>query len=376
MKYILRNKSIITGKKNLEHLYTFKNFPVFMGCVDEPDKRKDLRSDMSFSICRDSGIIQLDKVLPLDMVYLNEHADGTGAVWQKHYIAFANFIKMFSVENVLEIGGGNGVVAKLCMDNKKDINWTIIEPNPIFKGNKKIKVIKGWFNEKFNFKNNIDMVVHSHVLEHIYDPDMFIKQIAYILKRGDKHIFSLPNLYELLVNKYTNCINFEHTIFLTEYFTDYLLKKNGFKIIKKKYFLNHSIFYATEKLEKSQDTEYVSKYKKYKKMFINFIDYHQNLIKDFNRKIDNFDGEIYLFGAHVFSLYLLAFGLKKEKITAILDNSELKHKKRLYGTSFHVYFPEIIRNKKNAAVILKAAGYQQEIKKQLISLNKNIIILE
>ncbi|MDO8657561.1 MAG: class I SAM-dependent methyltransferase [Candidatus Levybacteria bacterium] len=376
MKYILRNKSVITGKKNLEHLQTFKKFPVFMGCVDNQNEKNDLKADMSFSICRDSGMIQLDKVLPLDMVYLDEHADGVGAVWQKHYIAFAGFIKMFSIKNVLEVGGGNGEVAKLCTDDKKDINWTIIEPNPIFKGNKKIKVIKGWFDEEFKFKDNINTVIHSHVLEHMYDPDAFIRQITHILKKGDKHIFSLPNIYDLLLNKFTNSINFEHTIFLTEYFVDYLLKKNGFKIIKKKYFFKHSIFYATEKSDKNSDIRYISKYKEYKKMFIGFIDYHQNLINDLNRKIDSFGGEIYIFGAHIFSLYLFAFGLKKEKITAVLDNSELKHKKRLYGTGLNVYFPEVIKNKKNTAVILKAAAYQQEIKKQLINLNKNVFILE
>ncbi len=35
-KYVLRPESIVTGKKNLEHLYSFKDFPVFMGCVDSP----------------------------------------------------------------------------------------------------------------------------------------------------------------------------------------------------------------------------------------------------------------------------------------------------------------------------------------------------
>ena len=31
-KYIDRSESMITRKKNLEELFTFKNFPVFMGC--------------------------------------------------------------------------------------------------------------------------------------------------------------------------------------------------------------------------------------------------------------------------------------------------------------------------------------------------------
>ena len=44
-----RKTSIITGRENLEHLYTLKNFPVFMGCVDEP-KENDVFHDMCWDI--------------------------------------------------------------------------------------------------------------------------------------------------------------------------------------------------------------------------------------------------------------------------------------------------------------------------------------
>ena len=35
---IKRNHSVVSYKENLERLYTFKNFPIFMGCTDEPSK--------------------------------------------------------------------------------------------------------------------------------------------------------------------------------------------------------------------------------------------------------------------------------------------------------------------------------------------------
>lgn len=75
MQYIQRNQSIITGKANLEHLFTFENFPVFLGCV-EHDRSEDLLADMSWSICPETGMIQLDKVLPLEVLYQAPHNDG------------------------------------------------------------------------------------------------------------------------------------------------------------------------------------------------------------------------------------------------------------------------------------------------------------
>ena len=36
MKLIDRNQCAVTRKDDLEHLYCFNSFPVFMGCLDQP----------------------------------------------------------------------------------------------------------------------------------------------------------------------------------------------------------------------------------------------------------------------------------------------------------------------------------------------------
>ena len=54
----------------------------------------------------------------------------------------------------------------------------------------------------------------------------------------------------------------------------------------------------------------------------------------------------------------------------------MKIGKRLYGTPYRVFHPETIRDMTKVRVILKAASYQNEIKKQLIELNSNVEIIE
>lgn len=49
-----------------------------------------------------------------------------------------------------------------------------------------------------------------------------------------------------LENKWTNTLNFEHTILLTENVVEHLLATHGFKIQEKQYFAEHSIFYNTK----------------------------------------------------------------------------------------------------------------------------------
>ena len=67
------------------------------------------------------------------------------------------------------------------------------------------------------------------------------------------------------------------------------------------------------------------------------------------------------------------FGLKKEKIVSILDNSPLKQGKRLYGTSFNVQSQEVLRGRGKVGIVLKVGIYRDEIVKQLKEINPKIL---
>ena len=85
------------------------------------------------------------------------------------------------------------------------------------------------------------------------------------------------------------------------------------------------------------------------------------MISKLNNQINEFEGDIYLFGGTGFSIYLIMFGLNTDKIIHILDNDPKKENKQVYGTQFTVKNPMIIKNKNNVAVIVKAASYRVEI---------------
>ena len=116
-----------------------------------------------------------------------------------------------------------------------------------------------------------------------------------------------------------------------------------------------------------------------KKLYLDYIEFHERLIHDLNKKISNVKTEqsIYLFGAHVFAQYLIAIGLNTERILCVLDNDQNKHHKRLYGTSLTASSPKILSDVKNPIVILKAGAYNDEIKDDILSnINKDTIFWE
>lgn len=375
---LTRNKSIFAFNGEVEELSSIKKFPVFIGATDDPIET-DIFIDLTFDICKSTGMIQLRNLVDPSIVYSKFHSEAIGEVWEKHHILLAQLISKYSTnKNIFEIGGSDSRLALKCINNVE--SWTIMEPNLKTKiYNPKLKYIEDFFDyssyAKYN-QNNYNMIVHSHVLEHSFHPASMMSCITGFLKNGDYHIFSIPNLYAYLKNKFVNTINFEHTIFLTEDYVDSILSGYGFEIIEKKYYEEHSIMYVTKKTEETKWIGPVEKYDEYKEMYLEFINYYKNFVKDLNIKLQTTTKNVYLFGGHVFSQYLIALGLDISKIICILDNSELKRNKRLYGTSLTIKSPSDIVLDENSLIILKVGQYKNEIKSQLLNINKNIQFYE
>jgi len=198
--HIKRDKSCLTNKVISKSLFKIRNFPVFFGCVDSQID-EDLKTDMEFFIEEETGLIQLNKLIPLEILYQKQHAFGVGSVWNLHYEQFAKFISNGSHENVIEIGGATERLANKYL-SVQDAVWTIIEPNPSEFKNKEIKVIKGFFEDSKVSINQDDIVVFSHVLEHAYDPRVFLNMIYEKIKKGQNLYFSYPRL-EIWLEKNT-----------------------------------------------------------------------------------------------------------------------------------------------------------------------------
>jgi hypothetical protein len=378
MKLSERKYSVIDETASLETLHTLKDFPVFMGCTDRP-AHEDLVADQTWDVCRSTGVIQLKGLIPLDILYQAQHDSGViGQIWMTHHRAFAEFLSRFRPTNVLEIGGAHGILSQ---EFKKfdHIPWTILEPNPSPVEGCDAHFIEGFFDDQFSTTETFQTVVHSHVFEHIYEPDKFMRQLAEFICDGDNLIFSLPNIQVMLERKYTNGLNFEHTVLLTEPYIEYLLAKYGFRLLEKKFFMDdHSIFYATARDSSIEPVKLQpGLYEKNKQLYLDYVQYHEKLIAELNAVIDNTGQPVYLFGAHVFSQYLIEFGLDTNKIVCLLDNDPGKHGKRLYGTDLVVQSPRILKDISQPLVILKAGVYNTEIKEAILSdINENVTFIE
>ncbi len=365
---IERKKCILSDDINLRHLHTFKKFPIYCGCVTD-DYSQDLFCDMSWDESVNTGIIQLKYLIPLELLYYKNHNPGSvGKTWKQHHKNFSTFIKKSHYSNILEIGGSTGNLFNNFIDETKNFNWVVLEPSSVFKSDdKRVTVIKEFFEDYDCSGKKFDAIIHSHVLEHVYDPIKFVKKVSDSLDVGGNQYISIPNMEHWLKSGYTNSLFFEHTYYIDIDILEFILNKNNF-IIDEVYKDNHSIFVKSVKVEKTCMKK--TYFENPKRIFLKYID---NLISDVNQinsKITNND-KVFLFGAHIFSQTLLSLGLNGRVIN-ILDNDKQKQDKRLYGTELIVKNPEILCNYNNPKVILRTGAYTSEIKKQLLLINSNI----
>lgn len=375
MSSILRKINILTNKLTLETLFTLPKFPTYVGCVTSP-QTNDVLLDLTMDICTETGILQVKHLASLDQVYLFPHNDAIGSTWQEHNEKFVEFIEELSPKKILEIGGGSGKLAQRYIDRNPNVEWTILDPNPLFEKNNRIHSLKEYFSSNLSLEDNFDAIIHSHVLEHQSSPEQFFIDLSKFLIPEGLHIFSFPNLHEWLSRKYLNCLSFEHTNFLTEIYVDCILERTGFKLLKKiKFRSDHSIFYLTKYSGNKNFVTFPNLYDSNKQLYLDYVKHYSDFTSRLNSKLTDFPHKVFLFGAHVFSQYLLSFGLDQSRIHGILDNSTLKIGKRLYGTNLKVFNPEIIKNE-TVGVIVKVGSYRNEIIKQLKQINPLVTIFE
>ena len=359
-------------------LARFAKFPVFMGCTDSPIE-SDVHADMFWLIDSTTMETSVFPVLDSHLIYLENHNESVGETWVKHHDLFGEFVSKHAKGNfVYEIGGAHGLASIAARKRNKDLQWMIHDINPIPVEEYIGEIIQGEFSSQTAIKpTKYQTVVHSHTLEHVHNQLDFLRTINKNIEVGSRHIFSWPNMDEMLSKRNLSFLNFEHTKFLPLDTVLAMLENSGFLVLDINYFGDHSIFIATEKTSDGKFLE-VKRISRVSDLNV----YCQSLldqVESLNLQIRNFEGQIYLFGAHIFTQMLIAAGLDTIKIEKILDNAHHKAGKRLYGTNLMVQPPSIIRAtliSREPVLIIAAVGeYFSEIESQLHALNPNAIVI-
>lgn len=368
MNLLKRTECIICNTSDLTHLHTFKHVPIFMG-VQQPSE-SPVFEDQMWTICKHCHTVQLQNLIPLDVLYKHTHTPGTvGETWLRHNIQFTEFIDSHFDPtgdainpDVVEVGAGSLVLTNLVSKRLNARKYIVIDPNADVSQESDIIIINE-FIENVPSDLRADIIIHSHTMEHFYNPRREL-QIMYDMLRPHGEMFiSVPLIKNMIQHGYTNGLNFEHTYCTDEDNLTMLLESVGFVIEHTEKFSEYNIFIHVSKSSKFNT-----------QIFMDYVDNIQQQCMDINRILSDVKS-YYLFGAHVFSQTLLSNGLSSDNIISILDNDPNKHNKILYGTSLPIESPEILRDIPSPVVVVQAGQYTTEICKQLRHINPTVLII-
>jgi predicted SAM-dependent methyltransferase len=363
----------------LENIKILENVPINLTCYSKPIYES---SELSVSKCITCNTIQLDKLIPLNILYGGSHNyTSYGKVWEKYFDLFVSYIKSIVInKNILEIGDPSGKIALKLNDYNK---WFIVEKNKNDKinFNEKITFIEQFFDDDFIINDKIDIIVHSHLFEHIYEPNKFLEKCYDILNDNGEMFFGVPNMQHFTETNICPFLGlfFEHTIFLNKENITYLLNKNNFEIIKIIDYEKHSTIYHCKKIignniynntnitNNFTITNYYDNFEKSIVVYNEFLEKCNNIIINTNK-------DVYIFGASYNNQLLISFGLDMRNVKGFLDNCKEKQGKFLHGYDVKIYDPNIIKNK-DCIIILKNGYYTNEILKQIYELNVNTEVI-
>jgi hypothetical protein len=203
------------------------SIPVGSYCIDDLSYNAVF---IPFNIlkCVECTSFQTKYLGDLNEIYKINHADPCGSIKMKFMTEFSELIFSNSdIHNVLEIGAGNGILSDILL-NKRDYNYTIVDPS--YFGNTANKnIVKDYFE---NIEvTNIDTIIISHVFEHFYEP---LKILEKLKQSNIKYLYlNYPDLESYIKDGTYHVLNTEHTFYTDNKFLIDLFNNHGFELVKR-----------------------------------------------------------------------------------------------------------------------------------------------
>jgi hypothetical protein len=176
---------------------------------DYPFTDKWGTADQAFLFC-ECGHGMLETVYPQE----------SWAMGESHYLSvFADFVKKHAgpYDKILDIGGGD---ASLCKMFKGA--YEVIDPS-VNCG------IEDAYLQSFKFTHKL--ILSSHTLEHITDPNVFMQKVSGCLRDGDTVALQLPSLECLVDDQRFDQVFHQHVHYFSERSLTSLMAKYGLKVI-------------------------------------------------------------------------------------------------------------------------------------------------
>lgn len=367
MAYIHRTECVFC-KGKLLHFFTRDNFPITASPPETTQpSEKDIFGKQTFCICEVCSCVQLESLIDPEILYISSHNNTSHTpTWKEHHSMFKEFIGR--PNDILFEIGGTGALYNLIKVAYPTVQYEILDICDPYEPIDDVTYYKGNC-EEFIFPKGRTLIL-SHVFEHLYNPRKFVESVS--TSQIDTIYISIPNMLKFVELGTSNILHNEHTFYVDASYTQWLFAQYEYSLVKSYEFTTHSVFLQFMK-RSNQHTQDISLHRteiseKIYTLWTN--DTHR--LTNINIQPGSFICPGGLFGQ------LLVYYAKPTHIRGFLDNDTSKQNLRVYGTPYYVFpFSELSNYTTTPVTIYILAGpYSNEIKKQILSYNSEIAVIE
>lgn len=256
-----------------------------------------------------------------------------------------------NIKNILDYGSGNGIMKDLLLDNYNVDNFDIgMDEN----------------TKKY------DCLLLSHVLEHIYDINEFVKKISLNINDGGLLYIEVPNAE--YYNEFIDIcplqeINIEHINFFSKYALNKLLSDNGY------FTISLEDDYFTIKDNKYYVIRGIFQKNTFNNSFIKYIESGEKIILKYNFLSLKKYKKIYVYGCGQFLFKIFDKIIINTNIINIIDDNPCYLNKKLNNIEIINYELYNENSKDGDIILLTSIIHDNTLKNKLQKINKNITIL-
>lgn len=280
--------------------------------------------------------------------------------FQKFLFKYSQTLKLES--NVLEIGCGGGLLLKELM--AQGFNVVGIDPSPTaLRAARKygFKFLPDFFNADI-FLDKFDLIFHSDVLEHAFDPRKFIAEQRAILNKNGIIVISVPDATESITYGDISIAMHQHLQYFSIDSLKNLMIQSGFKILEiRPAGYGGSLYCAAQLIDETTESMKL-KSLECETQFPNF----QESVNRFNQLFSKLEGEIGFYVPLRALPYLCAAGIDLKSCKyRFFDDTAHWHGKHFDGTAIPIEnFQDAVRNPPETIIIMSLT-FEKQIKGRL-----------
>ncbi|RLA82931.1 MAG: hypothetical protein DRG78_05810 [Epsilonproteobacteria bacterium] len=335
------------------------------------------KRDIGFGYCELCKlVIQTPTIIPEEMfyyyentaTYINPGREGKPEIRKiddvKRQLDFLqNIIDPSNISSAFQVGCSDGYtlsqVKSLGIDYINGIDPSI-NSNKLAKDLYNIETEIGVF-ENFNTSKKYDLIILTHLLEHIYNPNDTLEKCNYILNDNGHILIEVP-LFENSTKFPIGMFTLEHLNYFTEESLQKLFRLNNLEILAiEKLYSNNLYPVITMVLKRNNHTKNFES--SFKGAFEEYTNREIKLWANINQHIKDstlLNENIYIWGAGIHTTQLLAYtNISKDlNIIGILDSSETKHNKKIGDFTILKPTKDIIEDK---IIVISSYASEKEI---------------